>query len=74
MSSAVVCRWVLKIELDGEWEECAFQTRREALTAFIALAADYELKLRRAILFAPERVKKQLLSLAKEKTIYKNPN
>ncbi len=73
MSSAVVYSWVLKIELNGEWEECTFQTRSEALMAFIALAADYELNLRRAVLFAPERVKK-LLSLGKEKTICKKPN
>lgn len=43
--------WVLKIELNGEWEECRFPTRSEALSAFLALAADYCLK--RAILLRP---------------------
>jgi hypothetical protein len=46
-----VNRWVLKIEVDGEWEECAFPSRNEALTAFTALAADYEMHLKRAVLF-----------------------
>lgn len=42
--------WVLRIELDGEWEECKFTTRQEALAAFVALAADYDVNLRRAVL------------------------
>jgi hypothetical protein len=45
-----VKHWVLKIELDGEWEQCVFGTREEALTAFAALAGDYRLSLRRALL------------------------
>lgn len=45
--------WLLKIELDGEWEECTFVTRKEALSAFAALAADYSRNLQRAILIAP---------------------
>ena len=40
--------WILKIELNGEWEECCFPTRNEALSAFLALAADYRVK--RAVL------------------------
>ncbi len=46
-------KWLLKIELNGEWEECSFKTRSEALTAFRALANDYPAILRRAILFSP---------------------
>jgi len=45
-----VNKWVLKVEVNGEWEECTFPTRQEALSAFIALASDYELNLRRAVL------------------------
>jgi hypothetical protein len=44
--------WVLKVELSGEWEECKFASRKEALAAFIALTTDYRIRLRRAILFA----------------------
>jgi hypothetical protein len=47
-----VTKWVLKIELNGEWEECSFQTRNEALSAFAALATDYNVSLHRAVLFA----------------------
>jgi hypothetical protein len=47
--------WLLKVELDGEWEECAFQTRSEALTAFLALFHDYASLMKKAILFSPER-------------------
>lgn len=46
-------QWVLKIELNGEWEECRFTTRKDALSAFKALTADYKRALRRAILFTP---------------------
>jgi hypothetical protein len=48
-----VTEWVLKVELDGEWEECSFQTRNEALSAFAALATDYKVSLHRAVLFSP---------------------
>jgi hypothetical protein len=48
-------RWLLKIELDGEWEECAYKTRSEALSAFLALIGDYANHIRKAILFSPER-------------------
>jgi hypothetical protein len=47
--------WLLKIELDGEWEECAFKTRSEALTAFLALLHDYASLIEKAVLFSPER-------------------
>ena len=53
--------WVLKIELDGEWEECSFATRTEALAAFTALAADYEANMRRAVLL-PARAAAELLA------------
>jgi hypothetical protein len=49
-----VSKWVLKIELDGEWEECVFSTREDALTAFTALATDYRPNLRRAVLLLVE--------------------
>ena len=42
--------WVLKIQLDGEWEQCTFRTRQQALAAFLALTTDYSVKLERAIL------------------------
>ena len=45
--------WVLKIELNGEWEECRFPTRQDALSAFKALTADYKRALKRAVLFKP---------------------
>lgn len=45
--------WVLKVQLDGEWEECRFSTRNDALSAFVALANDYKRALQRAILVAP---------------------
>jgi hypothetical protein len=48
-----VNEWILKIELNGEWEECKFPTRKEALSTFVALTEDYDKSLRRAILFAP---------------------
>lgn len=42
-------QWVLRVQVRGEWEECAFNTRQEALTAFAALATDYS-EIQRAIL------------------------
>jgi hypothetical protein len=48
-----VNKWLLQVELNGEWEECRFTTRNEALSTFIALAEDYPSRLQRAILFAP---------------------
>jgi hypothetical protein len=44
--------WILRIELDVEWEECRFSNRSEALAAFLALTADYRSALERAMLFA----------------------
>lgn len=58
--------WVLKVELDGEWEECQFPSQKEAVMTFRSLAADYKLKLKRAILFAPDRIRARLLSAMKE--------
>jgi len=48
-------RWLLKIELNGEWEECSFKTQSEALTTFLAVFKDYAALVRRAILFSPGR-------------------
>jgi len=47
--------WLLKIELNGEWEECSFKTRSEAIATFVALIKDYAAVVRRAILFSPGR-------------------
>ncbi|MBV9760075.1 MAG: hypothetical protein JO340_05895 [Acidobacteriaceae bacterium] len=44
--------WRLKIEINGEWEECDFPTQNDALSAFVALAEDYKGGLKRAVLFA----------------------
>jgi hypothetical protein len=44
--------WVLRVELDDEWEECTFHSRWDALSTFVALASDYEQRLKRAILMA----------------------
>jgi hypothetical protein len=46
--------WILKVELDGEWEECTFATRLDALAAFKAVAADYKRKLKRAVLHSSD--------------------
>jgi hypothetical protein len=45
-----VKKWVLKIQLNGEWEQCRFTTRKEALAALTALATDYNVNLQRAVL------------------------
>lgn len=42
--------WILRIELNGEWEECSFSTPKEALSAFAALVQDYQHDVRRAVL------------------------
>ena len=46
-----VITWVLRIELDGEWEECVFLSRDEAVAAFVALSDDYKRIIRGAVLF-----------------------
>ena len=43
-------RWLLKVELAGQWEECSYPTQAEALAAFAAVAADYRLVLSRVVL------------------------
>ncbi|MBV9406161.1 MAG: hypothetical protein JO211_12525 [Acidobacteriaceae bacterium] len=43
--------WILQVELGGEWEQCLFTSREQALAAFVALAEDYKLELGRAVLF-----------------------
>ena len=43
--------WVLGVELNGEWEHCAFTSRQEALASFAALTSDYPVKIARAVLF-----------------------
>ena len=45
-----VRNWVLRVELNGEWEECSFGTRKEAVATFVALAKDYSDNLRAAVL------------------------
>ncbi len=62
--------WVLKIELDGEWEQCGYATRQEALAAFVALAADYDVNLRRAVLL-PAGTERQLLQTLHQKRIHR---
>lgn len=44
--------WILKVELNGEWEECSFPSRQEALETFSALTVDYHSGLARALLYA----------------------
>jgi hypothetical protein len=53
--------WILKVELNGEWEECHFPTQRAALRAFVALAQDYKKALKRAILFTRREASARLL-------------
>ena len=53
MHRVSVKHWVLKVQVNGEWEECRFPTRHDALSAFVALANDYKKALQRAILVAP---------------------
>jgi hypothetical protein len=60
-----VNRWVLKIELNGEWEECSFPSQKEALAAFVALVSDYSQKLQRAVLLRPD-ASPNALALAKQ--------
>lgn len=43
-------QWYLGIELNGEWEACAFTSRTEAIGAFEALRCDYPNELARAFL------------------------
>lgn len=43
-------KWVLRVEVNGEWEECGFTSRKEALATLAALANDYSEKLERAVL------------------------
>jgi hypothetical protein len=64
--------WILKIELDGEWEECAFATPKEALSAFAALAKDYERNLKRAVLCSGPLAASQSLGLFDPDTRYVN--
>ncbi len=45
-----MAKWVLKVQVCGEWEECVFGSRQEALTTFVALAEDYSAKIERAVL------------------------
>jgi hypothetical protein len=42
--------WVLRIEVNGEWEQCSFPTQKAALLAFAALAKDYRVALKKALL------------------------
>lgn len=42
--------WLLRIELNGEWEECGFSSRKEALATFAAVTQDYRANVKRAVL------------------------
>jgi hypothetical protein len=42
--------WILRVKLNGEWEECRFASPSEALAAFSELAQDYRARLGEAIL------------------------
>ncbi len=66
--------WLLKVELNGEWEECRFLSRNEALSAFIALAKDYAGLLRRAVLFAPTPNYRRLRSVPRLSFASGRPN
>jgi hypothetical protein len=48
--NVVMGNWVLRVEVDGEWEQCSFPTQEEALSAFAALTKDYEVALKKAVL------------------------
>lgn len=50
--SLLVKSWKLLIELGGEWEECSYPTRDQALTSFAALASDYRAELKKALLIS----------------------
>ena len=43
-------QFVLKVELNGEWEECSYSSSDEALAAFAGLAGDYKRSVQRAVL------------------------
>ena len=47
--------WILGVELNGEWEQCTFRSRQEALASFAALTSDYPVKIGKAILVQKER-------------------
>lgn len=51
--------WILKVELDGEWEECSFPTPKEALSAFAALVEDYQHNVSRAVLCSQSTIARQ---------------
>ena len=74
LTGVCVNEWLLKIELKGEWEECSFLTRKEALSTFVALAADYNGDLRRAVLFAPEQKSGPLARFNRDRQRLERPN
>jgi hypothetical protein len=45
--------WTLRAHINGEWEECRYDSPAEALEAIKCLTADYGV--RRAVLFGPEK-------------------
>lgn len=47
-------RWLLQVEIDGEWEECSFATGREAARALASVTADYRSHVHYAILVSPK--------------------
>ncbi|MGH9583072.1 MAG: hypothetical protein ACRD4O_09075 [Bryobacteraceae bacterium] len=64
--------WILRIELDGEWEECSFATPKEALCAFAALVKDYERNLSRAVLCSESAAARSRLGWMEPKRHYVN--
>ena len=47
--------WTLRVELNGEWEECRYRTSLEALDAFAALRKDYKPLLTSVLLYPSRR-------------------
>jgi hypothetical protein len=69
-----VNEWILKVEVNGEWEECSFPSRTAALSAFTALSADYCINLQRAILIAPRSNPAGLDKIEREPQNIRRPN
>lgn len=64
--------WILKVELDGEWEECSFATPKEALSAFAALVEDYQQNVSRAVLCSRSTASRQRKSWSDSGVRYVN--
>ena len=46
--------WVLKVQVDGEWEACAFGRREEAEATLDGLISDYGERVSKACLRSPQ--------------------